>query len=172
MKAQNMTIEEALLLISKNILNKRKTKILFFTIFMIFSIIAIIFAPEWRAIFISNDPRSFLVLITMSSIVSVAGVSFLFTFLPVMFNFNAKPRELIAVIDKALEKYLTETKLTLYCCNNTFQALNERKNKSEKIKEMIVKTERDICRINEHLKVINEKTDEIKKKAILLASAS
>lgn len=169
-----MSIEEVILNISRKIVNKKKTRIMFFIVFIIFSIITFIFLPEFRSLSKDSESASF-ALITMSVIVAVAGYSLLLAFLPTTFNFHPKSVELIAVIDKALEMYLLEMRLTLFRYENSLDALRENKkmyknvNRSEIINEKIVKMEKAIISINKHLEIINEKSDDIKVKTAELA---
>lgn len=179
MKPENISIEQVILNISKKIVDKKKTRTMFFIVFVIFSIIVYILLPEFRATATKND--SGMTYLAMCGIVSIAGVSLMFTILPARFNFHAKPKELIAVIDKAFDEYLTEMGLTLFRYKNSYKALIENKNIAalrgkketvEHISEKIVKIERDITRINEHLETINEKSEMIKEKTVQLALAS
>jgi len=168
---ENVTIEEVILNVSKKIVNKRKTRILFFIISFIFFVIAFIFVPEFRAISNSNGPNSSIALMIMSGIVSTAGICLWATLLPIAFNFKPKPQESIAAIDKALAVYILEMRLTLYQCKNTLEALKEIPCKCERINERIAKTEENIVRLKEHLKIVDEKSEAIKMRTAQLALA-
>ncbi len=172
MTANNVSIEQVILNVSKKIVDKKKTRIMFFIIFLIFSIIVYIFLPEFRAASEKNDSEMTILALAMSGLFSIAGVSLLFTILPARLNFHAKPKELIAEIDNALDEYLTEMNITLYRYKNSLEALKKIKNQSPEIRKKISEVEKDICRIKVHLEKIDQKLDSIKKNTVDLALAS
>lgn len=161
MKA-NPTIEEAIIIVSKKIIRKRKTKLLCFANLVTFSIAIAVLLPEIR------NTESITTLLLLIFLLTMAGVSLLMLFMPLTFNFNVESKEIIAVIDKAIEKYLQETRLNLHRYKNTLAALKENNSDREKI----ANAKHLIDRISGHLELIDKNVDDIKEKTINLALAS
>lgn len=158
----NLSIEEALIVVAEKIVKKRKTKLLCLVNFAIFSIAIAVFLPEIRDM---ESAENFLWLIFLST---VAGFSLLTIFMPVTFNLNVKPSEIIAAIDKAAEKYLEESRLDLYLYKKTLAALKENNGDQARI----TNTEHNIIRLSKHIELVDKNIDSIKERAINLASAS
>lgn len=168
---QNISIEEVILNLSKKIVSKRKSRILFLKIFVVFSIIGIIFIPGLRNDLVVKGPEAISNLALISTIVTIAGLSLLFMIIPATFQFNAKSNELIAVFDKALENYLTEIRITKYCRKARLEKLQKRV-KTDEVLDEIAQVKNDIARINAHFETIDQKYDSIKKNVAELALAS
>lgn len=172
MKTENMTIEEAILNLSKKVVCKRKSQIMFFTIFAAFSIAGIIFIPGLRVDVIAKGPDAINNMAIISTILTVAAMSLLFMIIPVVFEFRTKAEELIAAFDKALKNYVTEMKITRSCREELLQKLKNSPHKNAETNNEIARLENDIQRINNHLETISKNYLLIKKHTADLALAS
>lgn len=154
-------IQEVIVKLADNIVNRQKSRNSFLITFLISLIILFIARPSLVDLINSQNSSSVTAYLLLCGLVSLTFMSLILSLVPAKFAFKNKPNELIGVVDKAIQEYLVEIKLLRFRYLNSIEELRYKPFSNES-NARIVKMEADVLSIDKHLKIFHEKQGEIR----------